>query len=368
MWQCATQPGTGPDGLRIVSVLGKQTYRFQPDGKIEIDEDEPIALAEERKIAGKEDLDLDPILVESDLVAWKPMADVVVHGEACAPRGKRARFFDVGLLVAGRTSMVRVFGDRKIDISSGGLRFTDPELFETMPLHWGLAYGGHDVLTDPSSRLVYPRNPVGKGFLIAPPYEKIHGFALPNLENPHQALTPDTILLKRFEQWKKAPVPMAFGWTSPHFHDRSVAGSETKKPPQAPLKTPPSPNAAPAFLRFPRLQGDEPVALGYMDPDFPRIEFSLPADVPRAYLDLGRGAITLPTILQTVEIYPATRQITLLWRGAAKLGAGLELETATMLEGWMESGPSKTVVKEERKPMKNRPPAQTTSDREGSQV
>ena len=341
MWECVLQPGTGPDGTQLVSVLGKRTYRFAPDGKVEIDLDHPIPIFRGQTFLGGKDPDKDPVLQDDDLVAWKPLVDVVVHGSAHAPRGKRGYFFDVGVMVGDKARLVRVFGNRRIDLSSGKLRFTEPEPFDDMPLHWGLAYGGADVLTDPSSRLVHPRNPVGKGFLVAPPLEALHGFALPNLENPNTVLTPQTLLLKKFDRWKTAQVPMALGWTSRHFHDRAAGDPRAKG--THPFLQAPSPNAAPAFLRLGRLAGNETITLGYMDPDHPRLSFALPNDIPRAYLDMGKREIRLPTFLQTVEFYPSSRQFTLLWRASVRVGREVSLEEALAGDGWMDSRPEKIV-------------------------
>lgn len=333
MWNSALQFGENGAGEPLLSVLGKRTYRFSPDGAIDVEWDNPVQLFETQVFFGKGDVFRDPVKQDADLVAWKPLVDFVVHGKAHAPKGKQARYFDAGVVVAGQPKMVRIFGNRKIDLSSGGIRFTEPELFEEMPLHWGLAYGGVDDASNPAIELVYPRNPVGKGFFVAPPPEKLHGRPLPNLENPNQLLHPDALLVKRFDRWKLAPVPMALGWTSRSFQDR-VQASVPAHPGRIPQ---PSPNAAPAFLRLPRLAGTESVVLGYMDAEFPRLEFSLPGDVPNAFLDAGKGAAEMPVALQTIEVYPSSRMVTLLWRAAIRLPEGFNLEDTAGIEGWMES-------------------------------
>ncbi|MCB9496904.1 MAG: DUF2169 domain-containing protein [Fibrobacteria bacterium] len=358
MWTCTVQPGTGPEGRSVLSVLGKRTYRLLPEGGTEVDEDSPIELHLERKLSGLEDPDRDPVVRESDLVAWKPLIDVVVHGPACSPSGKIARFFDAGISISGRSRMVRVFGDRKIDLSSGRIRFSDPIPFETMPLHWGLAYGGTAPSAPGGLRLVYPRNPVGRGFLVATPLELLHGLALPNLENPAQPLQPDAVVLKRYDLWKRMPVPLALGWTSPHFSDRVVEGPVPASG-RIPLP-PPTPNAAPSFLRLASLSAGETITLVHMDASNPAWEFTVPDDAPRAFLDLGQGAMALETTLQTVEIHPATRQFTMLWRGMHPISPE-DFQEVSRMEGWMESGPAKTIEREERKPPKRAPPPEATA-------
>jgi hypothetical protein len=333
-WESEIQMGTGPGGVQLLSVLGKQTYVFAPGKKLEVDYNEPIPFSKAQTYWGNGDPNLDPVRQEDDLVAWKPLVDVVVHGKVHAPRGKRGRWFDAGVVIAGQPKMVRVFGDRRIDFSTGGLRFTDPEPFEEMPLHWGLAYGGTDSVSNPDVGLVYPRNPVGKGFWVSPPIEKIHGASLPNLENPQHLLTPETLLVKKYDRWKAAPVPIAMGWTSRHFHDRLFDPKKTKTEAMLPA---PFPNAAPAFLRLPQMTGSEPVVLGYMDADQPSMSFSLPGDVPKGYLDTGEGAVLLPTALQSIEFFPSAKQVTMLWRATIQIEDPDRLAQAANLEGWLES-------------------------------
>lgn len=74
-----------------------------------------------------------PTLEESDLIAFKPNIDVIVHGKAWASRGKPGRFFDLNLNVAGAQRALRVFGDRRVRLKTFGFEFTDPEPIESMP-------------------------------------------------------------------------------------------------------------------------------------------------------------------------------------------------------------------------------------------
>lgn len=361
MWSPRLVPGFAPDGTPILSVLGKRTYRFLPGKTAQLDREKPVPIFEVDEFFGEGDPETDAPKQENDLVAWKPLVDVVVHGMAHAPKGNMARHFDLNVEVAGARRALRVFGDRKVDLSAGGIRFSDPVLFSSMPLHWGLAYGGQDLTSHPEIPLAYPRNPVGRGFAVDPPPAMLHGLVLPNLENPQALLDPDTFLVKKFERWNKAPTPMALGWMPRHSFPRLLQGGmdpvttdEAAKTrarvaanmPLALLEIPaPAPgkplnhlqnNGAPSFLRFPTLAGNEPVALGFMDPDHPRFEFHLPDDVPRGYLDLGEGMVELPMTLATVEIYKPTNQVTLLWRGSARYPGADWLASCSTLQFHVE--------------------------------
>lgn len=350
MWSTRLVPGSAPDGSFLLSVLAKRTYRFSP-GEMAIPNGlEQIPFLEKDLFLDPGDPVTCPELEETDLVAFKPNVDVVFHGSAWAPRGKRGYFFDLSVAVGALTHTLRAFGNRQVRPKMFGLDFTDPEPFESMPLHWGLAYGGTDFLTRPDMPLTYPRNPVGKGFAVAPPVERLHEIALPNLEDPEDLLNPSRLLIKHFENWPKAPVPAALGWTCRRAHPRLLmAGVDARDlssqqvsrqrslqakdevgtpgadaPAEAPrLLNHQFHNGAPSFLQFPGLRGNEMVTMVHMDPDHPKFEFLLPDDPPIIFLDTGEGRRELPAVLQTVQLYKPANQLTMLWRGSLR-GAGIE--------------------------------------------
>lgn len=84
------------------------------------------------------------LYLPSDLVPFKPRADVLLVGSAYAPRGQPARSLAVQLSVGGVDKSLVVVGPRAAE----GGRFGEPAPFESMPLRWELAAAG-------------PANPVG---------------------------------------------------------------------------------------------------------------------------------------------------------------------------------------------------------------
>lgn len=350
MWSSRLVPGTAPDGAPILSVLAKTTYQYTDEGFVPHCESEQIPFYEHDEYYGKMNPALDAVKHESDLVAFKPMTDFVVHGEACAPSGKRAKFFDMGVSVAGLVHRIRVIGNRVLDCSSGKIRFSDPESFERMPLHFGLAYGGQDVFTNPDQPYAYPRNPVGKGFLVNPDPVSVHGLELPNLEDPARLLEPGNLFIQKWDRWVDAPVPRALGYTSKHSYPRYMMMGQT--PDQA-LETNmalqlgmdgEAPtilnhqffNGAPAGLRFPYLWGGESIQMAFVDPENPQWSFRLPKHRPLVYLDLGRGTQGAQTVLHTVEIFPKEKKLTMVWRGSLYY-AGLDsLKACTDCKFWVE--------------------------------
>ncbi|MCB9496903.1 MAG: DUF2169 domain-containing protein [Fibrobacteria bacterium] len=323
-------PGTAPDGTPILSLLAKASFILEPGEILSKEPPVPAALTEN---------DTD---VESDLVAWKPLVDVVVVGRAHAPRGKRARFFDAGIVVAGRETSLRVFGERSVDLSRGSVRFTDPTPFDAMPLDRKLAYGGIDAVSDPESVHVYPANPDGMGYRMLLHPQSMHGFRLPCLENPSHLLQPDTLVVDSPDRWTRMPPPRHLGCTSRSSFPRidlaglppdaamdakiasqlSLAASPTvgaggDPPPPPPRRMDPRFfNSAPESLQFPHLAGTETIVLKYMDPDHPQMEFALPGVQPEGWLDVGEGPANMPMVLQNVEIRPDDRLVHLVWRGS----------------------------------------------------
>lgn len=293
-----------PGGESNVTLLAKGTFSIS-HGETAALSGPPIPFFESDKLIGGTDPLLFPVQHESDLVPWKPMTDVIIHGKAHAPRGKKARYFDAGISIGEYLRRLRVFGNRTVDASGLFLKFTEPELFEEMPLHFGLAYGGTDTRSELDPPPAYPRNPVGKGFVIDAAREKLHGMPLPNLENPNHLLTPGDLQIKKFSHWNKAPEPRAFGFLSRHAHSRMQ---------QMRMNTPfAGLNGAAPWMQFPHLKGDEKIALGYMDADYPNFEFKLPGIQIIGTIRCGEFESEKPLELIQLDLFKEVNLISVLY-------------------------------------------------------
>jgi hypothetical protein len=353
-----------PDGGHILSVLAKNTYAIRHQQRAVEDLRNPLPWLEADVYWGAGNPARDPVREESDLVAWKPCTDFILVGSACAPRGKKARFFDAVLQVGNARKLVRVFGNRTVQLKTFGFEFSEPELFDTMPLHYGLAFGGTDSVSDPGNTCTYPRNPVGKGFVVKKEPKALHGLQLPNLEDPAQLLVPENLVVGKFQDWSRSPVPAAFGPMGRNFQPRidlaglppndrdnqewarqnSLAampsvgdGPDSVPHDSTPLLNPSFFNGAPEGQRFSLLKGDETVRLGYMDPDFPLFEFQLPDDVPTPWMNVDdEGREELKPVLQTVVVHKETNQVTMVWRGSAHYGGPPEMSRYSNLRFGVE--------------------------------
>jgi hypothetical protein len=358
-WLTHFIPGTAPSGKPILSVLGKRTYRFA-DGKTAWpDEEEQIPFIEADEFMGEGNPVTDALRIESDLAAYKPMTDVVFIGKAAVPGGQKLPQLDFGIEVAGARKIGRAIGDRKVVVTSGGIAFSPPEPFAEMPLDYTRAYGGRDEASEPGALYVYPRNQVGKGFIVKNTPEALQGLALPNLEDPQRLLTPQNLVLGRFERWKEYPEPVALGpaaknsyprytlsglppeeWSNAEI-DRQRALQKNPEVGTSPSKQPPPPapmlnlefwNGAPPGLKFPYLAGNEPIRLANLDAKLPRFSFTLPGEKPRCWLDVGDGKKEMDMVLHTVVIYKPTNQLTMVWRGCCGYGGLKAMEKFTNLE------------------------------------
>jgi hypothetical protein len=184
-------------GAEVWVVAVKGTFTINPNGFATLaKKQETISLVPQyRGEPGKSSL-----LYESDLVHTKPTTDVILHGHAYAPFGKRAKHVDVRLRVAGIIKTLRVFGDRYWDRGLVALRKTNPEPFEKMPVIYERAYGGIDQKSgDPQKHGWERRNPVGTGFAVEANH--LIGQKLPNIEYPEELIS----------GWKDRPRPAGFG-------------------------------------------------------------------------------------------------------------------------------------------------------------
>ena len=87
------------------------------------------------------------VRIESDLVPFKPRADVVLVGHAYAPGGRPVEELDVSLWVGRTGKEIRVFGDRVWFFPTRMMMVplaSDPIPFFKMPLVYERAFGGID--------------------------------------------------------------------------------------------------------------------------------------------------------------------------------------------------------------------------------
>lgn len=195
--------------IRVGVACAKATFRFEFDGSVALERDDPIELFPVDK---ETELGLFP---RDDLPAVDQRFDVIVLGKAHAPRGRAVRMQTVTLRVGDHRRELRVYGDRHWMGSGSGAVIGAPEPFMSMPLTYERAFGGRaDIWLDRESpvEVSHPANPDGKGFDVErealqlaqalrpptgyPAWERAPR-PLPNLEHPDRPVT----------RWSDAPMP-----------------------------------------------------------------------------------------------------------------------------------------------------------------
>ncbi|WP_372894662.1 DUF2169 domain-containing protein [Stieleria sp.] len=355
----ATQvSGRASNGDFILSVLAKRTYRMV-DNHWYVDEEQeplfgdPLANADHPALMQR----------DTDLHPQKEKTDVIIKGHAYG-NGRTA--FLAGVAIGEHRMMIHVSGDRIADRSPADrLQFSSPQPVDKIPLCYSRAYGGVDTVSekkygnpflelahqyrgtdidlDAASPFRYPRNGGGMGYLMEFDPASFEPIPLPNLENPSQLLTPETLLYGDVDQWPLMPLPAATDWLDyGAFPRNALMGFVPLFDPQIttvleiqagyvpaeiwdedfhgnPSTYIAGLNGASLPLQLPHLTGGEPVMLRDMHPQFEQWRFDLPGETPTLRTDGRQGKLndTQP-VIHTVVIDPDKQRMTILWRGSAK--------------------------------------------------
>jgi hypothetical protein len=331
-------PGQSPVGDYILSVLVKRTYGIVPNGL--------CARAEQDRVIIPGDVFWDDpmtssVRYESDLVPFKVATDIVLNGTAYTPGGVARQDCLVALQVGEHRKTVHVVGDRLARYTGGTPAITEPAPFTRMELRYERAYGGTDVFSDLKAPYPYPRNPLGRGFVVANTSTTVDNLPLPNLEDPRAPISAVPLCLGGYGEWSSRPMPAGLGWFPKTWLPRAaLAGVLPRDRPveqelrEAYARLLPADrresyvknglrdmdfrffNGASSGLAVAFLRGGEAVVTENLSPHG-RVSFRLPTDRPRIGLDIGEGVQEPEVFLQTVMIRMDEQELDLLWRGAA---------------------------------------------------
>jgi hypothetical protein len=331
-------PGQSPTGEYILSVLIKRTYRILRNGQCtRADEDRPV-------LGGDVYWDHpmnSSVRYETDFWPFKVATDVVLNGTAYSPGGKPVASSFVSLQIGDRRKVITVTGDRVAQYAGRATPVvTDPVPFTEMPLRYERAYGGTDVFSDLKTVYPYPRNPLGRGFVVANTSKTLDDLPLPNLEDPRMPLSPDRICVGEYARWEQCPLPACFGWFPKVWRPRALlAGvlpcdrAVEQELRQAYAQVVPAHqreaylkngfrdmdftffNGASDGLALPFLRGGETIATENLSPEGD-LTFQLPIDSPRVGIDIGEGVYEPEIVLHTVMVDLDESCVDLVWRGA----------------------------------------------------
>ena len=262
--------GTAPGSVALVcgipetryeyALLIKRTYDIDAKGRCSL-ADEQLPL-EYSQVYGEAPSDpthpFAPASLdwESDLIPFRDATDLVVQGSAFTYGG--ATETTVELHTPKWNRVIRVFGDRRCELSGGSVRFSEPKRFDEMPVSVLRAYGGYDEEghrsqgpvqgdafaaanpqfgTEFSTPFHYPRNQAGIGFHVGRDLGQLDGAAVPNLEFDFDPVTPERMLRPTPASWAGAPLPATFDFQDQGWFPRcSLAGYHPIEPDEEPIE------------------------------------------------------------------------------------------------------------------------------------
>ena len=354
------------DGKTWLVCVAKRTYTFA-GGKLRL-ADEQVPVRREPDLEVDENGRLRTLRDDMDLFPPKVATDVVVTGRVHAPGGK-AREATVGVAVGKNARVLRVFGERRAEVSiDGAVRFSDPAPFESVPLSWELAYGGydayaHDELCPPKRRngrriepsprqegvFAYPRNKVGRGYFLDVDRDRADGELLPQIEDPGDPLTPARFFVPHWKKWLDQPMPGGVGWVSHTWYPRMqrLMGAFLEQDPPTKLiremqfadgedlagpfrkneVLPRGLQGAAPGMAVERLRGDEVVILQGLVEGEAETRFQLPGERPRIEVrPPGSPKVFTPdVVLQSVRVDGEGRRVVMTWGGVVRVMAPVDL-------------------------------------------
>lgn len=252
-----------------LTVVVKATFVLQPGTSQLAPEQDPI---------GERDRfhDEDPrrsVRIPSDVVPYKPRADVLLVGRAYAPNKQPVRSLVTRFVVGDMDKSIEVWCDRVFRMHDGQL--LEGKRFTEMPLVWERASGGPDSA-----------NPVGKRF--DGPADTYGTIVIGNLQPLGQFVS------KRSDTF----VPTCYGPIAPRWPGRTVRlGSLSRSILDGAWNAQALPSdldpsffqAAPPDQCVREIRANERVVLENLHPEHARLVTSLPGIEPRAVADRATG-------------------------------------------------------------------------------
>jgi hypothetical protein len=260
------------------------------------------------------------IKYECEFAMFKPRADVIVNGQAYAPKGKPVQELTVALEVGSTRKEIRVVGDRHWERGILGFTASEPVPFLTMPLVYERAFGGSDQTHhNPKHHGAELRNTIGVGFHLNPAPETIEGQPLPNLEHPRKSM----------RTWSDTPPPVGYGVVGRNWQPRlKFAGTyddrwRNDRFPFLPEDFDPQYfQSAPLDQQVSHFEGDEVIRCVNMTAS-ERFEVHVPRfDLPLVYRFRDRDVEATPR-LDTFILEPDRNRVLAVWRASVPLGRKL---------------------------------------------
>ena len=242
-----------------------------------------------------------------DMAMPKPCGEVLFAGRAMAPQGEAVPAMAVDVAVGPMRKRIAVFGDRAWRPAAGGVVFTQPQPFVEMPLAPERAFGGPG----------HPDNAAGRGFEAERRVEAGEIVMLPNIEDARRPI----------RLVSDQPPPVRPGPLDPaHPSRRALAGTyddQWLKHDFPGLARDADPRLFCMAAEDQRIAGyfagDEPFRVAGFQAQRPEIVGTLPGLRVRIFVRLAGlpdGLVELPSVIDTVWLFPSAGKGVLVYRGA----------------------------------------------------
>lgn len=290
-------------GVHSLAVVCKATFELAP-GTLRLADVQDYPNEEDNHWNDDESRSL---YAASDLVPFKPRAEVLLVGDAFAPNSQPAPSTTVRLIVGAVDKSIEVHGDRFFS-QQGELKGGEP--IARMPLRWERAAGGRNTA-----------NPVGvERNAEADRYGRR---PLPNLQPPGLHVKDPSDVIE----------PVCFAPLAPHWPARrSLLGRHASSWSGADWHERPLPadidgaffNVAPMDQRLAELRPDERIVLENLHPTEPRLACQLPGLTPRAFVERAGAARPLVLTADTLWIDTVRSVCAVTWRGRVEISGPAE--------------------------------------------
>ena len=260
----------------------------------------------------------------ADMARYKPRCDVVFDACAHSPGPDAVEALLVEVQVGAMRKEIRVLGPRRWKRGKGGPRLSDPEPFTSLPLHFGLAFGGTRWFGKGKDTLceAFLENPAGLGYAGRETMDQIHDALAPSLEAPGEPVrtphgdyrpvalsavgrhwTPRRELAGTYDEtWRRDVFPLLPSDFDEQFHQFAPRDQQ---------------------IDFPT--GGERVVLRHMVAGRPVVAFALPPlNLQVRILKSDYTSEAPPAMMDTLFFEPEKQRFSAVWRASTALRRGLQ--------------------------------------------
>lgn len=309
-------PMSDPDGRIFNVAMLKISFEIFPNRPLQYAaQQEPLQFSD----VYLAERDNSSLVCESDLVPYKPGADIIVNATAHAPGGRNLSEWRVRLLVGALQKELRVTGERYWSYRrSHGWQLSSPERCNQVDLIYKHAYGG--FYRGEHSTLRYKPNPIGCGYVPPEVFDDLPRDSV--IPAPRIESTFDPIRELSRQYTPEGLRAISRTW-SPRINLAGTYDQHWRK-----TRSPKLPNdfddsffqcAHPSLIQPGYIRGTEPVLLEGLAPEGP-LSFSLPGLHFNAVTTwCPRGSEQLPMHLDTLWIDASRYRVVLTWRARFRI-------------------------------------------------